>query len=390
MSKRTPGTQLYAYAALALFAVAFLIVTISTGAGSKDYPDYITEWTRVLDGRNPWENRSPYNAYGPIFNILAALYWLHPLANKLLFALSYLIYLTWLTRVVAPSVGKPGSSRIMAIILLNPLPWIEIAYQGGFDGVVGIACVAAIHCRRHRRDTASGIWLAFGILLKYIPVVLLPLAMLDRRRFRSKLALACMGMLAGGIILSVLLWGKATFSPLIFAGSRSAVFSIYNVFHIAGVLSQRPWLSPGILALSTALVCFWCINAGVTLAQSSIMVLLATLLFYQVGYVQYQMVLFCLVSYWMVLEGRALEQNRSLIHLVAIYFGLVATMAIIADTQLVADSGLFAKRTLQISTSVLIFLKFLGGMALLAKFMIFPGRTRTQPHGSLAAEGYRL
>src|SRR5512146_2693219 len=201
MSKRTPGTQLYAYAALALFAVAFLTLTIATGAGSKDYPDYIAEWTRLLDGGNPWQNRSPYNAYGPIFNIFAALFWLHPLANKLLFALSYLIYLTWLARVVAPPLGAPASPRIMAIILLNPLPWIEIAYQGVFDGVVGIACVAAIHCMRHRRDTASGIWLAFGIVLKFMPVVLLPLAMFHEQRLRSRFILACAGILVAGFSL---------------------------------------------------------------------------------------------------------------------------------------------------------------------------------------------
>ena len=47
----------------------------------------------------------PFNAYGPLFNVLAPLVWVNPLANKLLFAFSYLVYVIWLIKDFAPRRG---------------------------------------------------------------------------------------------------------------------------------------------------------------------------------------------------------------------------------------------------------------------------------------------
>src|SRR5262245_6728718 len=81
---------------LVVFSAAFLAVTILAGVRG-DYGAYLLEWKNILGGRNPWHG-VPYNAYGPLFNVLAPLIWITPLANKLLFAFAYLVYLIWLIK----------------------------------------------------------------------------------------------------------------------------------------------------------------------------------------------------------------------------------------------------------------------------------------------------
>src|ERR1700676_5050334 len=69
---------LYLLAWIALLTVGFL-----TGA-RYDYVDYMVQWTRVLAGENPWLV-NPGNAYGVGHQILALLFYVHPLAPTLLF-----------------------------------------------------------------------------------------------------------------------------------------------------------------------------------------------------------------------------------------------------------------------------------------------------------------
>ncbi len=77
-------------AALMVFSAAFLAVAVLSGA-QGDYKAYLDEWMAVLGGSNPWKGSSSFNnAYGPLFNVLAPLALVNPLANKPLFAFSYL------------------------------------------------------------------------------------------------------------------------------------------------------------------------------------------------------------------------------------------------------------------------------------------------------------
>src|SRR5262249_7116569 len=95
-----PRADLYTNIVLIAFAAAFLALTILSGVHG-DYTAYLGEWKLVLAGHIPWRSR-PINAYGPLFNVLAPLVWVNPLANKLLFAFSYLVYVVWLIKDFAP------------------------------------------------------------------------------------------------------------------------------------------------------------------------------------------------------------------------------------------------------------------------------------------------
>jgi hypothetical protein len=77
---------------LTLFCGAFLAWAVLSGVHGEAYKAYLEEWMNVLGGHDPWliNPDTAYNAYGPMFNILAPLVLLNPLTNKLLFASAYL------------------------------------------------------------------------------------------------------------------------------------------------------------------------------------------------------------------------------------------------------------------------------------------------------------
>ena len=135
---------------LITFSAAFFTVTVlSWPQGDYKY-FYLDEWMVVLWGGNPWLCGTPLNpacnSYGPLFNALAPLVWVNPLANKLLFAFSYLVYVIWLIKDLAPRRGLVTLSwPWLSLWILNPFAWVEIAYFGYFDVLVALACVAAVH-----------------------------------------------------------------------------------------------------------------------------------------------------------------------------------------------------------------------------------------------------
>src|SRR6516165_10403836 len=203
-------------AALVVFSAAFLALTVLSGIHG-DYQGYLHMWTAVLAGRDPWESGASVdwwvNAYGPLFNALAPLTWINPFVNKLLFAFSYLVYVTWLIKVLAPRRGCVALSwPWVGLWLLNPFPWEQIAYFGYFDVLVSLACVAAVHSLVSRKDSASGTYLALGILLKYMPIVILPFLVFSKRRFHFRALISCAGVVFLGLVVSVLIWGTSTFS----------------------------------------------------------------------------------------------------------------------------------------------------------------------------------
>src|SRR5262249_43310557 len=71
-------------AVLVVFSAAFLALTVLSGSRG-DYEGYLHEWMAVLGGYDPWESDARVgtwvNAYGPLFNMLALLVWVNPLAN---------------------------------------------------------------------------------------------------------------------------------------------------------------------------------------------------------------------------------------------------------------------------------------------------------------------
>jgi hypothetical protein len=288
----------------------------------------------------------------------------------LLFAFAYLVFLIWLVRDFGERQAAGFSWPMTAFWLLNPFPWIEIAGLGFFDVLVGIACVLAIHWRLQNRDHLSAAALAGGTLLKFMPVVLLPFLLFNGRRFRSGL-FACYALLvAAGVAVSVLIWDLSTFTPLTFAATRPSQESVYYflgrfMLVVGGTHnpSQDPpdfdWLAaPCLLAAGTAIFA-WCKVRRVRLALAGVLAIASTLAFYRINYPQYQMVLFCVASYWMVSEWETLNKHRWFVGFMFGYFSLLGLYEVGTWSYILVGRAFFA----------VMLLKCVMGLALLGAFI---------------------
>jgi hypothetical protein len=325
---------------LALGNVSFVFLALTVLTGSRhDYILHKVIWHEVNQGHDPWftvigiYGTYPLNAYGPLFNALAPLARLDPLAPKLLCAYAYLLIAVGLTKHFQ---ARQPSNRLSLLLLFvwfwNPFPWLEIAVRGHFDILAGLAAVAALHARLHERDIRSGLYLSIGVLLKYIPLVLLPFLALDRGRFRFRLFLTGILVIVLGMALSYKIWGDSLFRPLTLAGTRfSTYLSIfrflrgrYSPLHWVTVAPNYDWLSPVILFVALLRAWTWARLNKVDAGCAATLAILTTLLLYQNGFPQYQMVSFVVVSYWVVRDWDRLPRRYALAASLVFYFGWIS------------------------------------------------------------------
>ena len=300
--------------AILLLCLMFLALTVWKGV-VQDYYHYLQMWREVRQGHDPWFlvygvfGAYPLNAYGPVFNLLAIPAWLNPLFPKLLFAYAYLIFaILMFTSAINVDPGSRLRSLGLMVWFWNPFAWVEISYFGHFDVLVGLLCLGAVETRVRHQDVRSGIYLAVGVLLKYMPIVLLPFLILDRKRIRVRLLVVALGLIALGLGTSVAIWGASTFRPLGFAAGRSSHYlSIYRF--LKGRHSPMFWFdfyedpdqfAMPALAIALGSLWAWTRRKSVPLRAAAALSILITLLFYQVGFPQYQMVLFVLASNWVI------------------------------------------------------------------------------------------
>jgi hypothetical protein len=370
----TAGVDSRINVALVVFSAVFLAMSILAGLrgdyADQDHFGYVYQWKWILAGRNPWDPELE-NAYGPFFNLLAPLLWITVLANKLLFAVAYVVYVIWLIKDFGVGRGLVALSwRVVVFWLINPFPWVLIAYLGHFDVLVALACVAAVHGQVRGKDIFSGACLAIGILLKYLPVVILPFLVVDGRRFRFRLFFSCVVLVISSFVISALVWGRSTFSPLTFAATRLPQYSIYNLSLLFFRVSPADWLEKPLLLTAGLGIFTWCIVRQTGPALSASLAVLVTLLFYRAGNIQYQVVLYLLISYWVVSEWEKLKKYTILESLLVCYFGLLA----------IVDFGIWSGH----SNIYFMLLQFLAGSALLASLIQFSAYiTRRPPTKSL-------
>ena len=319
------------------FALVFLLVTVLSGP-RQDYVAYLEEWAAVRERPDPWWVHErwgyPLNAYGPLFNVLALPAAWNDLAPKLLFALAYCLFAVLFLKRGLRGPGHEGK-RFPALGLLawlvSPFAWVEIAYYGHFDVLVAIACIAAVAWFLQGREMLAGASLALGFLLKLIPVVIVPFLAVDLRgrRIRGQLLAGALVPMVLGYGASFLIWGSATFRPFGFGYQRgSTLMSIFRFLRGGASPLRRfvadanvdAWSTPCLMVagLVVFLTCQWRRTDPTTSALAAI---LTTLLFYQVGFIQYQMIAFLLMADWLGRYAPALAKDRGLAGAIGGYFG---------------------------------------------------------------------
>jgi len=330
-------------AASVAMATLFLAVTVLTGP-RHDYILFMEFWSGISLGHDPWYLAPTYwgiqppNAYGPLFNLFAWPAQINTLIPKLVFASSYVLAASALTTYlsVRPRISGWGLLGLMAWTW-NPFVWVEVAIRGHFDVMMGLASVAAVHFRRERRDLQSATALSLGVLLKYLPIALLPFIALDGKRIRYRLVIVSTLLIALGLGLSCLIWGRSTFYPLRFAATRSSTYlSIFRFMRgrfsplpTLGLAADLDWLSLPAIALGLGLAWWWCRSRNVDPATSAVLSVLVTLLFYRNGFPQYQIVLMMLASYWVVATWRSRIHRPALVLSLLGYLGWIVAFDVV-------------------------------------------------------------
>ncbi|MHC5539764.1 glycosyltransferase family 87 protein [Singulisphaera rosea] len=319
---------------LGVLALPFLLATVLCGL-IQDYSLFLQIWSEVRAGHDPWYlvpgvfGIYPLNAYGPLYNILGLLAGINPFVPKLLFAYCYLLFAAWLVKSYVER-NPPGVLGAIGLLLwfANPYVWVEIPVFGHFDILVGSVCVASVHARVRDRDVVSGVAIASGVLLKYMPIVLLPFLILDRGKIRWRVLVSALMTIALGLAIAYLVWGAATFRPLSFAATRFPTqLSIFRFLRggyspISGFWSENNLDSFIVVFLFVALLRAWSWYrvSWPGLTGATVVAILTTLLFYQVGFAQYQIVFFCMLSYWLIRDGIIFRSGPALPIASACYF----------------------------------------------------------------------
>lgn len=284
----------------------FLALSILWGP-RQDYVAHINIWQRIQSGDDPWwiqpDSGIILNAYGPLFNLLAWPAMISSLAPKIIFVFSYLVYCIYL-------VGKTKEWKarlLMTFWCFSPFFWLEIAFYGHFDVMVGLFVVAAIVFASEGHEIKSAINIAMGFLLKFLPIVFLPFLAIDlnsSKKLRTRFIIVSIFSIFIGMAASWRVWGESTFRPLGFASARgSALISFWRFirgkFSPLGLFYQPvPDLdfmaTPVLLIILIALWLYY-LKYRVSVVHACIMAILAVLIFYRVGFLQYQMVLFLIL-----------------------------------------------------------------------------------------------
>lgn len=317
--------------------LVFYAVTVYQGR-IQDYYFYMDMWREVWRGHDPWFmimgafGNYPMNAYGPLFNVLAVPAWMNSLLPKLLFASAYLSFAAWVTKSVRQGRSSLVERLLFLTWLFNPYVWVEIPMFGHFDVLVGLCCVAAVAARVKGRDVASAVGLAAGFLIKLMPIVLLPFLILDGRRFRLRLLIAALGAIAAGLAISVFIWGTGTFRPLLFAARRSSqhlsIFRYlngkYSPLRLFRINENIDILAGPIMLLGFLRAWNWSRKNQVYVMTSAVLAILVVIMFYRVGFPQYQMVLFVLATYWLCSSPREIRDPALVWAALACHFGWLA------------------------------------------------------------------
>ncbi|KOP22560.1 hypothetical protein AMR41_30855 [Hapalosiphon sp. MRB220] len=296
-------------AGLILLFIFIASLAILTGF-RHDYVAFTSQWSAILKGADPWnlEESIPVNAYGPLFNILALFFAIHPLAPKLLFCLAWLGVSVYLIKILSRRYREEPLVMLAGIfyVFINPFFWLTIAEYGLFDILPSIGCLIAIALSTKRRFYLSGLVLGIGVLFKYYPIVLLPLLMIDGRKLRFSPALSCIGTIISGLLISVAVWGMSTFSPILFASEReSKVLSIFMFLRGKAsplrLFTDQPNLdaySTYAMVLFVTLVFFLVWITKVEISLAAIIGILTALTFYKVGHSQFYTSIFLMVPFW--------------------------------------------------------------------------------------------
>lgn len=310
-----------------LILITFISSTVAliTKNSNLDYHAYTLMWQSVLNGNNPWGpwGQNFGNLYGPAYNLLAPIYFIHPLLPKLLFVWCW----CWISHKLIQSLfisQKNSQTRfqiLYLIILFTPFIWARIFIQGANEIVVGFFCFLSIKATTENKSIKAGMWLSMGTLFKFYPLALLPILSQRSGKLNYKLIVSTFFFIVNGYLLTYMIWGESFLYPIHQAYSRvstSAGDSIFNFikseyFPISKIHNQNlDWLSKYLILLFSFLVYLKHFIKPMKIEAACTLVMLIIFTFYGTGFSQYHIPVFILSFDWLTKEKNLFKSNKML------------------------------------------------------------------------------
>ncbi len=289
----------------------------STSEIRQDYRAYTRLWARVAAGGDPWVDdggRFIGNAYGPLHNLLALPYQLHPALPRLLFAVTYVGIFVWFLHRFGTTHTR---SRVLAAAFFaNMLFWVSVVDYGHNDIMCATFALAAVALCEREKTGSAGVMLAFGVLSKLYPLALLPFLALDGRAVRWRLLTSFLGTMLVGFGLTWWFWGGSFLVPFLHAAERES--SLLSIFYFLRgsrsplvCLSASPnvdWLSGYLTVASLGVLLLFHVRSRLRPASSAALAVVVLFTFSKVGHFQFYITAFLLLAYWYY--GEAWAEGR--------------------------------------------------------------------------------
>jgi hypothetical protein len=192
---------------------ALLTVGFLTGAQYDYGAFYARDWTRILAGENPWlpdPVTGTESHYGVGHQILAVLFYVHPLAPKVFFILCW--FGTFVIVLKARRREAVIDATIFLALFAAPFYIVLICFYGVQDALVAFLVLLAIDLRtRKTMCVAPAVLIAIATLTKLYPLALLPFLATDRGAINVRFIGALLAALAIGLLPAITLWGWSVF-----------------------------------------------------------------------------------------------------------------------------------------------------------------------------------
>lgn len=297
-----------------------------------DYSSYQSHWRQTLAGLDPYAVDG--NAYGPLHNAFALLFWIHRKLPRLVFAAATVAATFTALDAVRRSPDLPARPRaaLRWLLLANPLLWVFVVAFGSNDGLVAPLVLWGVLAVEAGRPLLGAVLLAPATLLKFTPAFLVPFLASPRRRLRWGFGLLFLALVTGGMAVGWALWGPAALGPIGFAAGRpSNLLSVFaflggpwSPLRLAGIQNADTWSMP-LLAAGLAMVALlhlWRGFDSVTGALLGFAVVLAT---YKVGNHQFHLAMYLLLAWFLATRwSTIIRLHPGLVRAAFWYLGWIA------------------------------------------------------------------
>lgn len=141
-----------------------------------DYLFYQNDWDKISNGE------FITTTYGPIYYLLAFLYKIHPKLPHLLSLTSWALSSCYILNLFLYKNFRQKLILIWILLFINPLFIFYISYYGSIDGFLISFLLFGIVFYDKRQHLKSSIMLSLGILLKLIPLFIIPFLLFRQKK----------------------------------------------------------------------------------------------------------------------------------------------------------------------------------------------------------------